>query len=359
MVLNLRKEREKTRGAQLPGRESEVRQVSHLFQQRKAPSLTQTPKKGVDVGGSFLRVPMRDCLRLIESYSLEMVRGFGLADADMAASVLKTIFDRQFLKENQKIKRNFANFTRSSLEFKFLMESLKKFRQGRLAGEKPRFEAGSGFQKNIRDFDFYAQNHFPLCMYEMYRSFKAERHLKHNGRLQLILFIKGLGFKAEEVIQLFRGIVAKGPAAGKVKEYEYMIRHSYGLVGGKTEYSGMGCPKIMANSRPSKGDVHGCPFSYYGEDALSKLLLHKVGNALQVREILKSNALGPKFGCRKFFCAKNKLLDIEDVDDGIGRHPNIYFNVSYYRKGRKRDFKPRPKEQPSSNKIQPELVGPA
>jgi DNA primase large subunit len=363
LVLNLKKEKQniqKKNKTNEPNLEPEL--VTALFQ--KIPgSKDSVPASHLHLESSYLKVPMRDCLRLIENYSIEMVRGFGQANMEISVNILKIIFDRTFMKENQKIKKNLINFTRNNLEFKMMMDSLKKCKMKKLGGEKPTYQVGAGFQKNIRDFDFYAQNHFPLCMYDMYRSFKRDRHLKHNGRLQLILFIKGLGFKVEEVISLFRSIVSKGPASKKIKEYEYMIKHSYGIVGGKTEYSGMGCPKIIANSRPSKGDVHGCPFSYYGDDSLRKLLMHKLNNEKQVDEIVASNSMGAKFGCRKFFCSKNKLLDIEDVDDGIGRHPNIYFNVSYYRKGRKRERRPQengqgPAQVRQSNKIIPEIENP-
>ena len=361
MVLNLKKELSSYKKTNLKNNLGEKEMVSHLFHRDINSKQANCEDEGNICGNSsFLNVPMKDCLRLIENYSIEMVRGKGKAEINVASSILKTIFERMFRKENYKIKKNMSNFTKANLEFKMVVESLKEFKQRKMEGDKPIMKPGAGFQKNIRDIEFYAQNHFPLCMYDMFRTLKRERHLKHNGRLQLILFIKGLGFKVEEVIQFFKEIVSKGPAAKKIKEYEYMVKHSYGLVGSKTEYSGMGCPKIMSNSRPSKGDVHGCPFNYYGEDSLFNLVVHKLGNAKDAQEVVKANSMGAKFGCRKFFCSKNKLLDIEDVDEGIGRHPNIYFNVSYYRKGRKREFKPKNNDEPKiikSKKIMIEAGG--
>lgn len=336
-MLNLKQaETSQSAGGAPNGEEMEL--VSHLFEREISEKSEHQTPGSVQMADSYIKVPMKDCLRQIENYEVEMFRGWGHVQMGTSIKILETIFNRTFRKENQKIRKNMSNFTKSNFEFKMIVDSLKEYKQHELSGERPAIKRGLGFQINVRDIDYFAQNHFPLCMYDMFRTFKRDRHLKHNGRLQLILFMKGLGLKAEELINFFKAVVSKGPAAKKIKEYEYMIKHSYGLVGGKTEYSGMGCPKIMSNSRPSKGDVHGCPFNYYGEDSLFKLLMHKLGNESEAKEILKANSMGAKFGCRKFFCTKLKLLDIEDVDDGIGRHPNIYFNVSYFRKGRKRAF---------------------
>lgn len=319
--------------------------MSHLFEKDVHSEKVGKSEEGcIHVPSSFIKVPMKDCLRQIENYEIEMFRGWGHVQMKTSIKILETIFNRVFKKENQRIRKNMSNFTRGNFEFKMIVDSLKEFKQHQLSGERPALKTGPGFQINIRDIDYFAQNHFPLCMYDMFRTFKRDRHLKHSGRLQLILFMKGLGLKPEEIISFFKSVVSKGPASKKIKEYEYMIKHSFGLVGSKTEYSGMGCPKIMSNSRPSKGDVHGCPFNYYGEDSLFKLVMHKLGNEKEANEVLKANSMGAKFGCRKFFCTKNKLLDIEDVDDGIGRHPNIYFNVSYFRKGKKRAFRKREPE---------------
>jgi DNA primase large subunit len=360
LVLNLKKSKRSNNDVGENGN-SQQSIVSHLFQKHLTKSSNILNEDSIDVISSYLKAPMKDCLRLMESYSIEMYRGSGHINYESGLSVLKTIFDRNFRKENQKIKKNMSNLTKGNLDFKMIINSLREHKQIRMEGEKPTKMSGMKFQANIRDIEYFAQNHFPLCMYEMYRSFKKEKHLKHSGRLQLILFIKGLGFKVEEVISFFKSVVSKGPSSKKIKEYEYMIKHSFGLVGSKTEYSGMGCPKIMSNSRPSKGDVHGCPFNYYGQNSLEKLLMHKLGNEKEVQDIMESNSMGAKFGCRSFFCKKNKLRDIEDVDDGIGRHPNIYFNVSYFRKGRKRDFKKK-EDKPNgltssqSNKIQIEMT---
>lgn len=277
---------------------------------------------------SILKVPMLDCLRLVEKYSIEMKRGKGFVNMKNAIGVLETIFETSFREENIMIKKNISKLMKGNAEFKLILESLKEFRTIQMEGDKPMFTGNLQGSQNIKDIDYLAQHHFPLCMYEMYKSFKKEKHLKHMGRLQFILFMRGVGFKFEDVMNFFKNVVTKGNNSKKLKEYEYSIKHSFGMVGSKTEYSGMGCPKIISLSRPSKGDVHGCPFDYYSDDSLWKLLNEKLNNEIAAQEVIESRSMGAKFGCRKYFCKKKGTMDIEDLHDGIGKHPNLYFSIS-------------------------------
>lgn len=43
------------------------------------------------------------------------------------------------------------------------------------------------------NLDSYSKEHFPLCMKTLFTNFRTAHHLKHGGRLQLLLFLKGIG----------------------------------------------------------------------------------------------------------------------------------------------------------------------
>ena len=347
MTLNIKKELQSHQPRTDPRfSDFEERNASILFKK----DLSKTQMNSVDsvttvsCKDTYLEVPMLDCLRLVEKYMIEMFKGKGRVDMKNSFNVLESIYEKMFRKENIKIKRNIKNLIQGNPEFKLIVESLKEFKTIQMVGEKPVLLPGQGFQKHIKDIDYFAQVHFPLCMYEMYRTFKRDKHLKHMGRLQFILFMRGMGFKVEDLIKFFTEIVKSGPASKKVKEYVYAINHAYGLTGSKTEYSGMGCPKIISLSRPSKGDVHGCPFDYFGDQHLFKLLNHKLGNEREAQEVVEARSLGAKFGCRKYFCKKNKIADIEDLHDGIGRHPNTFFAKSYYKNSKKSKKEKKPEK---------------
>lgn len=56
---------------------------------------------------------------------------------------------------------------------------------------------------NAASIDGYSQ-HFPLCMQNLHRELKKNSHLKHFGRLQYTLFLKGIGLNMQECIAFWR-----------------------------------------------------------------------------------------------------------------------------------------------------------
>ena len=46
--------------------------------------------------------------------------------------------------------------------------------------------------------------HFPLCMQNLHRELRKNSHLKHYGRLQYTLFLKGIGLNLQECIVFWR-----------------------------------------------------------------------------------------------------------------------------------------------------------
>lgn len=46
--------------------------------------------------------------------------------------------------------------------------------------------------------------HFPLCMQNLHRELRKNSHLKHYGRLQYTLFLKGIGLSLQECIVFWR-----------------------------------------------------------------------------------------------------------------------------------------------------------
>lgn len=46
--------------------------------------------------------------------------------------------------------------------------------------------------------------HFPLCMQNLHKTLRANNHLKHFGRLQYTLFLKGIGLSLQECIIFWR-----------------------------------------------------------------------------------------------------------------------------------------------------------
>jgi DNA primase large subunit len=85
-----------------------------------------------------------------------------------------------------------------------------------------------------------AKRHFPACQRNLYDRLQRDHHLKHFGRLQLNLFLKGIGLPLEEAIIFWRKSFGVGSTMTDDKfnkEYRYNIRHGYGQEGKRANYA--------------------------------------------------------------------------------------------------------------------------
>lgn len=97
--------------------------------------------------------------------------------------------------------------------------------------------------------------------------------MKHFGRLQFGLFLKGIGLNLTEAIKYWKTEFCKLIDSEKFdKDYLYNIKHSYGTIGKMTNYSPYGCKKIISTD-PGPGEHHGCPFKLWDADMLKQKIL--------------------------------------------------------------------------------------
>lgn len=91
--------------------------------------------------------------------------------------------------------------------------------------------------------------HAPACMKNLNSTLRTTKHLKHFGRQQFNLFIKGLGVSIEEALIFWRKSFANMTDDKFNKEHKYNIRHGYGLEGGRKNYAPKEYVKQHASSR--------------------------------------------------------------------------------------------------------------
>jgi len=129
---------------------------------------------------------------------------------------------------------------------------------------------------------------FPVCMSHLYESLVSESHLRHGGRMQLGLFLKGIGLQLDDALAFWRQAMSRRLPPEKFnREYAYNIRHNYGKEGKRASYTPYGCTKIIM-SQPS-GIAH-----HY------------------------------QLACRKVYAYTHG----GQVPDNVGNHPNAYFEAS-------------------------------
>lgn len=110
-------------------------------------------------------------------------------------------------------------------------------------------------------------------MKTLHKALVQNSHLKHYGRLQLGLFLKGMGLTLEESHTFWKQKFSKKYDADKFeKNYAYNIRHMYGREGKKNDYRPWNCTKVIQSVNPGTGEYHGCPFSNMDDQNLRSML---------------------------------------------------------------------------------------
>ena len=123
------------------------------------------------------------------------------------------------------------------------------------------------------DVDSLAKSSFPLCMRHLHESLKEKHHLKHGGRMQYGLFLKGIGLSLEDALTFWQTEFTKSMSAEDfVKKYAYNIRHNYGKEGKRADYTPYSCQRIILGTAPGGGDAHGCPYRHWDESHLRSKL---------------------------------------------------------------------------------------
>ncbi|XP_076021141.1 DNA primase large subunit [Genypterus blacodes] len=184
-------------------------------------------------------------------------------------------------------------------------------------------------QKNVgkislEQIDSLSGKSFPLCMRQLHQSLRENHHLRHGGRMQYGLFLKGIGLSLDQALQFWRSEFIRGKVdADKFdKAYAYGIRHMFGKEGKRADYTPFSCMKVILSNPPSQGDHHGCPFRHSDPELLKqKLQVYKVSPSgiSQILELVKG--MHYQLACQKYF---ELTHNIEESGFSLN-HPNQYF----------------------------------
>uniref|UniRef100_A0A7N2L8B6 DNA primase large subunit C-terminal domain-containing protein n=1 Tax=Quercus lobata TaxID=97700 RepID=A0A7N2L8B6_QUELO len=125
---------------------------------------------------------------------------------------------------------------------------------------------------SIKDIDQIAKNSFRLCMRHLFEKLREDHHLKHGGRMQLGLFLKGVGLKLEYALAFWKlsspkGLVLKGLTRN--------MHTAVVIIKEDNDYTPYSCQTIIT-SAPAVGDHHGCPYRHFSEENV-RATLGKMG----------------------------------------------------------------------------------
>ncbi|KAK0573255.1 hypothetical protein LWI29_005057 [Acer saccharum] len=177
---------------------------------------------------------------------------------------------------------------------------------------------------SVKDLDQISKSSFPLCMRHLFDKLREDHHLKHGGRMQLGLFLKGVGLKLEDALAFWKAEFSQKVGAERFdKEYAYSIRHNYGREGKRTDYTPYSCQKIISLT-PGVGDHHGCPYRHFSDENLRAALDRMGVGSRAVEDVMdKVRNRHYQLACTLTFEAVHN----SQCDAGIN-HPNQYFSDS-------------------------------
>ncbi|KAI7868588.1 eukaryotic and archaeal DNA primase, large subunit-domain-containing protein [Spinellus fusiger] len=187
-------------------------------------------------------------------------------------------------------------------------------------------DPASGEAIKAADVNKAVYAHAPLCMRHLHTTLHKNHHLRHGGRLQYGLFLKGIGLSINEAMFFWRKAFSELTDDKFQKMYAYNIRYNYGMEGKRANYRPYNCLKIITGNQPSAGDHHGCPFKHLSSDTLENKLLEDNLNREQVGEI--KDLLREKhfqLACTRHFELTHSNMQ-EKAD--IIEHPNQYYEQS-------------------------------
>ncbi|CAF0804733.1 unnamed protein product [Didymodactylos carnosus] len=178
--------------------------------------------------------------------------------------------------------------------------------------------------------DTLAKKSYPLCMRHLHEQMTKQHHLKHLGRLQYRLFLKGIGLSLDECLKFFRNEFVSNGSMNPTqfeREHVYNIRHAYGQEGKHTSYTPYSCVKIIQDPPPGVNEYHGCPYRHWDPNTLKQRLSTNYGihDEQVLNEIVdRSQNHHYQIACQIYFEYQHNVKN-----HGIGiNHPNQYFNES-------------------------------
>lgn len=177
---------------------------------------------------------------------------------------------------------------------------------------------------SLKDIDQVAKTSFTLCMRHLFEKLREYHHLKHGGRMQLGLFLKGVGLPLDDALVFWKSEFSRKVGTERFdKEYAYGIRHNYGKEGKRVDYTPYSCQKIIS-STPGVGDHHGCPYRHFSEENL-RAALGKLGVSSRALEDVMEKARNKHYqlACTLTF----EGVHNSSCDSGVN-HPNQYFSDS-------------------------------
>uniref|UniRef100_A0A803L1A8 DNA primase large subunit C-terminal domain-containing protein n=1 Tax=Chenopodium quinoa TaxID=63459 RepID=A0A803L1A8_CHEQI len=269
----------------------------------------------------FYKVPFEEVPELVAGRRVYIHKGHAYVAMNQVVSLVVTQFRSNLSKDLILANRKWTSMISEKEKNRLtpIVESLSTSYLGPDYSEAKKFA-----EISLKDIDQVANSSFPLCMRHLFEKLREDHHLKYGGRMQLGLFLKGVGLTLDDALVFWKSEFSKKVGAERFdKEYAYSIRHSYGKEGKRVDYTPYSCQKVIS-STPGVGDHHGCPYRHFSEDNL-RAALSKMGVSSRAMTDVMDKVQNKHYqiACTLTF----EAIHGSSCDAGIN-HPNQYFSES-------------------------------
>eukprot|EP00958_Prasinococcus_capsulatus_P027829 scaffold5931_cov410-Prasinococcus_capsulatus_cf.AAC.7 len=225
-----------------------------------------TGKTGIlteDDSSRFYKVPFEEVPELVASRRVYLSKGFAYVPRDQLSSLVVGHFRSKLSKALVLTSRKWSSY--GLAEENDRLAPIVSALSNRYLGPDYSQPDAVGEAISLKELPALASRSFPLCMKNLYDKLREDHHLRHFGRMQLGLFLKGIGLTMEDALMFWKAEFTKKIPADKFeKEYAYNIRHNYGKEGKRQDYTPYTCMKVIS-STPGAGDSHGCPYRHFSK----------------------------------------------------------------------------------------------
>ncbi|XP_006893210.1 PREDICTED: DNA primase large subunit [Elephantulus edwardii] len=267
---------------------------------------------------SVYKIPFADALDLFRGRKVYLEDGFAYVPLKDIVAIILNEF-------RAKLSKALALTARSlpTIQSDERLQPLLKHLSHSYTGQDYSAHRNTG-KISLDQIDSLATKSFPPCMRQLHKALRENHHLRHGGRMQYGLFLKGIGLTLEQALQFWKQEFIKGKMDSEKfdKGYSYNIRHSFGKEGKRTDYTPFSCLKIILTNPPGQGDYHGCPFRHSDPELLKqKLQSYKISPAgiSQILDLVKGTHY--QVACQKYF---EMTHNIDDCGFSLN-HPNQFF----------------------------------
>lgn len=167
-------------------------------------------------------MPFTDALDLVSKLKVFMKSGFLYVPLRLLSTVVIKHFKSKKLAQMEKVRTHLSEIVEADERIGPLLNVLSDMYFGDDFA-KAVTSSKTGLIK-LADLDVLSKRSFPPCMRYMNDCLKANHHLKHIGRLQFGLFLKGCGLTLEDSMKFWKGEFTKIMTAEKFeRNYAYNI----------------------------------------------------------------------------------------------------------------------------------------